>query len=266
MVESMLERICDVVRAAGAQMLAAHAERLQIHGSENVLEKSGHANFVTIYDQKIQAMLVQDLLEILPEASIIGEESGQDKFSDEMARGYAFVIDPIDGTSNFMKGYYPSVVSVGLLKDGMPEAGVIYCPASDQMFSAQKGKGAFENGRQIFVNKDPLSDCLVGLGTAPYYEDCREASMKMWAYYLDHGIDIRRSGSAAYDLCMVASGRIGLFAEARLCLWDYTAGACIVEEAGGRMMDCAGNTLQYRGKSGIIAVGAGIQNEEILYL
>ncbi len=269
MMDPLLQRLCYAVREAGSILLEAREMQMNQSAESSeicaLLEKSGHANFVTVYDQKVQTALVQSLETILPEAHFIVEENGQDQFTAEHAWGWTFIIDPIDGTSNFMKGYDPSVISVGLLKDGIPEIGIVFCPVSGQLFYAQKGKGAFENGRPIHVTGEPLSNCLVSLGTAPYYEDCREAVQKSWSYYLDRSIDIRRSGSAAYDLCMVASGRIGLFYEPRLCLWDYAAGACILEEAGGVITDPCGKPMTYRGPSGILARGSGIAKEVILW-
>ncbi len=263
--ENVLDKICDVVRRTGRILLEARESNSENTVIDALLAKSGHANFVTLYDQKVQAELMRSLAVILPEAHFIGEENDLDAFLEEDASGWTFVIDPIDGTSNFMKGYFPSVVSVGLFKDGDPEIGVVYCPMSDQMFCAQKGRGAFENGRPIHVTDASLSDCLVSLGTAPYYPDCRKAVQEAWRYYIDHSIDIRRSGSAAYDLCMVASGRIGLFYEPRLCLWDFAAGACILEEAGGILTDSCGKPVTYRGPSGILARGSGIADADVLW-
>ena len=112
-------------------------------------EKSGHANFVTEYDRKVQEFLFEELARILPEASFVGEEDGAERFREEYRTGFSFVIDPIDGTTNFIKAYRPSVTSIGLLLDGKPFIGVIYNPYQGVLYSAERGKGAFRNGTPI---------------------------------------------------------------------------------------------------------------------
>ena len=211
------------------------------------------------------AGVLKELSRILPEAHFVGEEEGQEIFLPEYGKGFTFVVDPIDGTSNFMRDYELSVTSIALLKDGRPYIGVIYNPYADRIFYAEKGCGAFENGRQIFTSPDPLSHSLVSMGTAPYYADeITHSAFEIGNWYLKRSIDIRRSGSAAWDLCLIASGRTGLFYEPLLCLWDYAAGACILEEAGGTITDMHGEILAYRGKSSILAVTAGVAKEDYL--
>ena len=125
-----IESITSIARDAGKIMLEAKRPK--------IMEKEGHANFCTEFDEKIQAFLIEKLKEIAPEASFLGEEDGQDEFLEKMRRGLCFVIDPIDGTSNFIYEYRPSVVSIGLLKDGAPFIGVVYNPYDDMMFLAKK--------------------------------------------------------------------------------------------------------------------------------
>ena len=223
------------------------------------VSKEGHANFVTKYDRLVQEYLIDALKGLLPEASFVGEEEGQEAFREEYKKGYTFVIDPIDGTSNFMKGYRPSVTSIGLLLNGAPYLGVVYSPFTEELFSAEKGQGAACNGKTLLPCEDPLDRSLVLMGTAPYYEThVSKSAFLLGHYYLLNSIDIRRSGSAAYDLCQVATGRAGLFYEPRLCLWDYTAGAVILEEAGGVITDMLGKPLTYAGKSSILAATKGV--------
>ena len=220
--------------------------------------KTGHANYVTEYDSRVQEYLLQRLSAVLPEANFVGEENGKEVFREEYAKGYTFVVDPIDGTSNFMKAYRPSVTSIALLKDGKPWIGVIYNPYTDQMFHAQAGCGAYENDSRIFSSEAPLSDSLVSMGTAPYYEEeVSRSAFLLGHWYLLRSIDIRRSGSAAWDICMVAAGHIGLFFEPRLCLWDFAAGACILQEAGGSITAMDGTELNWRTSSSILAVSRG---------
>ena len=249
----LLQNIMDAARGAGK--IIKEASDRKIAG----ISKEGHANFVTKYDALVQEYLLDRLSQILPEAHFVGEEEGKEVFLEEYRQGYTFVIDPIDGTSNFMKGYRPSVTSIGLLKDGRPELGVIYQPYTDEMFWAERGEGAYHNGVKLHTSASPLSDSLVSLGSAPYYgERISRMAFDLGHWYLQRSIDIRRSGTAAWDLCQVASGVTGVFFEPVLCLWDYTAGACILEEAGGKITDLRGRELDYTGKSSILAVSGGV--------
>lgn len=259
--QHILTDIREAALEAGAIMRSAHEGQDEISPDKI---KAGHANFVTIYDKRVQEFLTGRLGEILPEAHFVGEENGKDAFDVSFRRGFTFVVDPIDGTSNFMNNYGPSVTSIGLFKDGKPFIGVVYNPWQEVMFSAAEGVGAFENGKTIHSSNEPLSMSLVSFGTAPYYPNLRDQVWKVGSFYLDRCVDLRRSGSAAWDLCMVASGRTGLFVEPLLQLWDYAAGAVILTEAGGRITDLAGKELDFCGASSIAAASAGVSRADYL--
>ena len=218
----MLEKIVNVVRECGAIVKNA-----QIHHVE--LKNQDRRNLLTEYDLKVQAILQQKLKEILPEASFFGEEGEHNYHRD----GYCFVCDPIDGTTNFVKGCNFSSISVALLKDGKPVLGVVYNPYVDEMFTAEKGKGASLNGQPIRTTQDCLADSLITFGTGvmdlseigdvfDYAKKCFMAA-----------IDVRRCGSAALEICNLACGRIGYFFEFKLSPWDYSAAVLIAQEAGG---------------------------------
>ena len=227
--------------------------------------KTGHANFATEYDNRIQEFLQEKLSSILPEAHFVGEENGKEVFLPEYEKGYTYVVDPIDGTSNFMKSYRPSVTSIAVLKDGRPHIGVVYNPYTDEMYSAEAGCGAFLNGQRFLSSDEPLSDSLTAMGTAPYYaEEVSHSAFMIGSWYLQRCIDIRRSGTAAWDLCMVAAGHLGLFFEPWLCLWDYAAAGCILTEAGGLITDLYGDDLSWRGASSIAAASRGVRKEDYL--
>ncbi len=230
----LLKKITDAVREAGSIML--HADRSQ----SSIDEKAGHGNFVTVYDKRIQKMLKESLLKILPEAVFVGEE---EDIHASVEKGYAFIVDPIDGTTNFIKDYHMSVVSVGLILDGEKYMGVVYNPYSDEMFTAIRGQGAYLNGKPIRVSSELLENGIVLFGTAPYYEDLSRRSFEMAFDYFKKALDVRRSGSAAFDLCSIAAGRAELFFELSLSPWDYAAGALIVEEAGGKVTTIEGKPL-----------------------
>ena len=185
--EKLMEKIKDITREAGEIMLTA------VH--PKVMEKGGHANFVTETDEKIQAFLIENLKTVLPDAAFLGEEDGQDVFTEKMSSGYCFVIDPIDGTSNFLYSYRPSVISVGLLKDGKPYMGVIYNPFENMMLHAVSGQGAFSNGEKITSSESPLSESLALFGTSPYYDGFRDRTFALAKDLLPLCVDLRRSGS-----------------------------------------------------------------------
>lgn len=227
----LLTRITDAVRTCGEIIL--HADR----NKSCIDEKAGHANFVTAYDKRVQQELQKRLLEILPEAVFVGEEEDNHTSA---AKGYVFIVDPIDGTTNFIKDYHMSAISVGLVLDGERYMGVVYNPYLDELFTAVRGQGAYLNGAPIHVSSEPLENGVVLFGTSPYYEELNQKSFEMAYSYFKSSLDVRRSGSAALDLCSVAAGRAELYFELRLCPWDFAAGSLIVEEAGGKVTTVEG--------------------------
>lgn len=245
--EQLLGQITKAVRECGEIIL--HADR----SKTGIDEKAGHANFVTEYDKKVQAELQKRLLSFLPEAVFVGEE---EDIHASVEKGYAFIVDPIDGTTNFIRDYHVSAISVGLTKDGRQYMGVVYNPYLDELFTAVKGKGAFLNGKPIHVSEQPLGNGVVLFGTSPYYEELNEASFKMAFTYFKKSLDVRRSGSSAIDLCNIAAGRAELFFELKLSPWDYAAGSLIVEEAGGRVTDIDGGKITLSEGCSILATNA----------
>lgn len=245
--EQLLENIIHAVRACGTIILNADRTKSGID------EKAGHANFVTAYDKKVQSELQKRLLEILPEAVFVGEE---EDVHASVKDGYAFIVDPIDGTTNFIKDYHASAISVALIKDAKRYMGVVYNPYLDEVYTAVKGKGAFLNGSPIQVSRQPLENGIVIFGTATYYEEYAKATFDMAYDYYCKALDVRRSGSAALDLCNVAAGRAELFFELRLCPWDYAAGSLIVEEAGGVVTTIDGGELPLNEGCGVLATNA----------
>ena len=247
----IVDNIIEVVKEAGEIMLSAKRPK--------IMEKSGHANFCTETDEKIQAFLILRLTGVLPEAKFLGEEDGKDEFESKMSEGYCFVIDPIDGTSNFIYEYRPSVISVGLLKDGEPYLGVVYNPYDDMLFSAIKGQGAYLNGEKIMSSDAPLKDSLAVFGTAPYYTELRDKTLDIVKNILPMCVDLRRSGTAAWDMCCVAMGRCSLYFELKIQLWDYAAAALIAQEAGCKVTDTSGKPLSYRGASSALCMARGVK-------
>ena len=209
-------------------------------------------------------MIFEEMKKLLPEAKFLGEEEGKNEFREEYRSGYTFVIDPIDGTANFMTGVRPSVSSIGLLKDGKPWLGVICNPYEGLVFSAVRGRGAFCNGKPIHSSERPLKYSLAVVGTAPSFEKLYDMTFALARRYMELSMDIRHSGAAAWNLCQLACGRIGLMYELRLSLWDFTAGAVIAEEAGAVITDPLGRPLTFDGPSGVVAASCGVAKEEYL--
>lgn len=146
-----------------------------------------------------------------------------------------------------------SAISVGLALDGERYMGVVYNPYLDEMFTAVRGQGAFLNGMPIHVSPEPLENGVVLFGTAPYYEELNQKSFELAYDYFKRSLDVRRSGSAALDLCSVAAGRAELFFELRLCPWDFAAGSLIVEEAGGKVTTVEGAQLTLEAPCSLLA-------------
>ena len=252
----LLEGIVSAAREAGAIMSDAG------HIRETVAAKEGHANYVTAYDKRVQKLLFARLAVLLPEARFIGEEDGADIFTEEDRHGFAFCVDPIDGTTNFMTGFRPSVTSIALLRDGLPWLGVVYNPYQDMLFTGIRGGGAFLNGKPIHSSAEPLSRSIISFGTAPYYPEYAAETFALCAYYLPRCIDLRRTGSAAWDLCLMAQGVTGLFYETQLQLWDYAAAGLIAGEAGCRLTALTGDPLPWNGPSSVICASQGVQCED----
>ena len=219
--EKLYEQICAAVREAGAIVLQATAE------GKNVREKTSRHDLVTAYDARVQRFLQERLLALLPEAGFLGEEDGGRL---EAASAWRFIVDPIDGTMNFIRTLRRSCISVGLAQGERMEFGVVYDPYHDELFTAVRGAGAFLNGAPIHVSDCDMAHALVYIGS-----------------------DIRRSGSAALELCDVACGRVEAYFEYRLSPWDYAAGSLIVTEAGGSITDLDGGGLRFDQKCSVAA-------------
>lgn len=242
--KEVVNKICSLVRECGKVMLNADREKMAID------IKSGVADLVTEYDKGIQEQLKVGLKSILPEAKFIGEEGSNDELTDE---GYAFIVDPIDGTTNFVKDYHMSAISVALLNGKDVVAGVVYNPYLDETFYAIKGEGAFCNGKRISVSSQPIDKALVIFGSSPYDKSLFPKTIEVLSEYFYKVLDIRRSGSAALDLCCIASGRADLFFELQISPWDFAAGKLLIEEAGGVVTTLDGAPLTFDGKTSILA-------------
>lgn len=238
----MVKRITQAVKEAGKIMLSAHNQE------DAVTAKEGKKNFVTKYDVAVQNFLFEELGKTFPDAEFIGEE-GENNFS---VKGLRFIIDPIDGTTNFMQDYHCSCISVALCEGDEVIAGVVYNPYTNEIFTAEKGKGAYLNGERIAVSERPLSDGLALFGTSPYHPENTDETFALLRKVFDLSRDIRRSGTASYDICMIACGRGEVFFEKGLQPWDIAAGTLIVKEAGGIVINYEGEEISLSAPNDII--------------
>lgn len=218
-----LEKIIDAVKAAGKIYKGAK-------GHIQAQEKGSNVNLVTQFDKDIQDFLFVKMSEIIPDCSFLGEEEEGNK---ELKDGYCFIIDPIDGTTNFIKGFKHSAISVGLAFNKELIMGVVYDPDKDDIYYAERGCGAFLNGEKIEVSKEPLESSLVLFGTCPYEHELAHKTFAFTEEIFYKCLEVRRTGSAALDICYVASGKADLYYELILRPWDYAGASVILREAGG---------------------------------
>lgn len=229
--------------------------------------KSVHTDIVTEADQAAEALIVPALHAAYPDHHIVGEEGSAVGAPPEEAQ-YFWYIDPIDGTTNFANGIPYFSVSIALAnKNRQPLVGVVYNPVSDELFSAAKDFGATLNDRAIHVTtKSDLSQCVIASGFPYHKATSEDNNLREWATLLVRTRDLRRTGSAALDLCYVAAGRYDGYWEQSLNAWDFLAGVICVREAGGTVSDYMGNQnpdIFYHGR---ILASNGLIHDEIVGL
>jgi myo-inositol-1(or 4)-monophosphatase len=224
----MLELAIRAAREAGAILRHYAGRQIQI-------EHKGRINLVTEVDLASERHIKELISTHYPQHRILAEESGASCVSGPPS-DYCWIIDPLDGTTNYAHGYPCYGVSIGLERKGEMILGVVYDPTRDELFAAERGAGATLNGRSIRVSRiDRLEQALVISGF-PY--DVRERMddyLPAWQRFLAHAQAVRRDGAAALDLCYVAAGRLDGFWEFGLQPWDTAAGWIMIEEAGGRV-------------------------------
>lgn len=251
--------ICTVMQAAERK-----AAELILHAHGVMTErKSGARDVVTQYDRAVQQLLMDELRAAVPEAHFFCEEMNE---REKLDSPQLFIIDPIDGTMNFVHGLHHSCISAAYMSGGELRAAAICNPYADELFTAVKGAGAFVNGRPIHASDAPLAETLVCCGTTPYNPELADRCFAIMKRAFLAGLDIRREGAAALDLCTVAAGRAGVFFELGLSLWDYAAGKLIVEEAGGVCRTLAGEALPCDASRPSVVAGGRRAVEDLLRL
>jgi myo-inositol-1(or 4)-monophosphatase len=220
-------------------------------------EVKGLNNFVSYVDKGSEKMLVEKLGKILPEAGFLTEEGTVQK----EGLKYCWVIDPLDGTTNFLHGLKPYAISIGLMEYDDVIAGVVFEVDGNETFTGWKDGGAWLNGKPIHVSPaSKLADSLIATGL-PYSEfDRLEPYMNCLTYFCKHTHGIRRLGSAAMDLAYVSCGRYEVFYEYGLHPWDIAAGIIILREAGGKISDFSGNENKLTGAE-IVAANSLVYDE-----
>jgi myo-inositol-1(or 4)-monophosphatase len=221
----------------------------------------GPANFVSAADRRAEETLKEELLRARPGYGFLGEEGGAHEGDDKTHR---WIVDPLDGTTNFLHGLPQFAISIALEREGAIVAGLVYNPVTDEMFTAEKGKGAFLNEQRIRVAaRRRLSDAVVGCDLPHRGRVENELSYKELAAVQNESVAaLRHFGAAALDLAFVAAGRLDLYWEHNLHPWDVAAGIILVREAGGYVTDTDGGEDIFD-KGGIVA-GNEILHRELL--
>jgi myo-inositol-1(or 4)-monophosphatase len=233
-----------MAREAGSLVMEYFRQHVKI-------EYKGDVDLVTVADRKSEALILERIRLQFPQHNVMGEEGTRI----ETGSDYRWYVDPLDGTTNFAHGYPVFCVSLGVERRGQRVAGVIYDPTRDEMFSAELGSGARLNDSAIGVSATSnLGECLIGTG---FPSQKRHKNPNIYFYHQltlrTHGV--RRAGSAAIDLCNVASGRYDGFWEFNLNPWDTAAGVLIVEEAGGKVTDFSGGPFQIASRETLASNG-----------
>jgi len=251
-------KAAEIAREAGAKLREFFAQGVET-------EYKGDVDLVTVADRTVEKLIKTRLGETFPEHGIYGEEGTRERMQGE----FRWYVDPLDGTTNFAHGFPQFCVSMGLEQrppgkaedeDGTLVAAVIYDPLRDELYTAERGQGARLNGRPMKVSRVPeLAEALLSTG---FPSRKRHASPNVHFYQeftlRSHGV--RRAGSAALDLAYVASGRLEAFWEFNLNPWDTAAGILLVEEAGGKVTDFAGNPFKLDSRE-VLASNGLIQGE-----
>ena len=220
----------------------------------------GPANFVTNADRRAEQTLRDELMAARPGYCFVGEEGGRIEGAD---KSHTWYVDPLDGTTNFLHGIPQFAVSIGLEREGTLIAGLVFNPISDEMFIAERGKGAFLNDQRIRVaGRRHMADAVVACGLPHRGRGDLALFRTEFVAVQEQVTGLRRFGSAALDLAFIAAGRFDLYWERNLSSWDVAAGTLIVREAGGFVTDCDGGEDMFT--TGHISAGNDTLHKELL--
>jgi myo-inositol-1(or 4)-monophosphatase len=218
----------------------------------------GPANFVSSADRRAEQTLYQELSKARPGYGFLGEEGGRREGTD---KSHTWIVDPLDGTTNFLHGIPQFAIAIALDREGMVVAGLVYNPASEEMFIAERGKGAFMNEQRIRVaSRKRLAEAVIGCGLPHLGRGDLALARRETGAMQEHVAGLRRFGAAALDLAWVAAGRLDGYWERDVKPWDMAAGLILVREAGGFVCDCDGGNDMFA-KGHIVAGNEAIQKE-----
>ena len=230
---ALMNVMVAAVRKAGRSLSRDYGEVAQLQVSVK-----GPANFVSAADMKAEEILYRELAKARQGYTFLMEERGEVPGADKTHR---WIVDPLDGTTNFLHSIPLFAISVALEREGEIVAGVIYNPASDELYTAEKGKGAFVNDRRLRVaSRRTLADCVVAIGIPPKGRPGLKQFHVECAAAIHETAGVRSTGAASLDLAWVASGRFDAYIERGLKPWDIAAGILLVREAGGNVTDADG--------------------------
>lgn len=239
----------DFAREAGAIVLEGY-------GREHAPERKGRIDLVTEYDRRSEERLLALIAARFPGHAVLAEESGA--HASARGAGVRWILDPLDGTTNFAHNYPFFAVSVGVEIEGVMAAGAVYDPVRDEMFSAAHGEGATLGRRPIRVSAcERIEDALLVTGFPYDVREFPERHLPLFREFLVQAQGVRRDGSAALNLCYLATGRFDGFWEGNLSPWDVAAGSLIVREAGGVITDYSGGAFRLDGRQ-VCAAGAAL--------
>ncbi len=250
----MISDIENVAMRAARAAGRVHMSRLR---RISITRKSNALDLVTEADREAEAAVIGIIRRAYPDHAVLAEETGQSAQRSE----HRWIIDPLDGTTNFAHGYPQFCVSIGYERRGRMEFGVVYDALKKECFAARRGKGAKLNGKPIRVSKTPrLASALLGTGFPYDRRERRRFYMCFWENFMTRVQGVRRTGAAALDLCYVACGRVDGFWEFGLKAWDVAAGSLIVEQAGGRVTNMDGTPLDLDGRR-VLATNRRVHRE-----
>ena len=243
--------VCDIAKSAGSYIKEERAK----FSLSKVERKHAH-DYVSYVDKGSEQRIVSALRQLLPEAGFITEEGSAGHDQEQLV----WVIDPLDGTTNFIHQYAPYAVSIALMQGQQVIIGVVYEICANECYYAWQGGGAYLNGEAIHVSQQKIEDALLCL-QLPYNSEAYKPTAKHFIdTFYGHCASIRMNGSAAMSLCYVAAGRLDGYAEQYIGQWDYMAGSLIVMEAGGIVTDYSGSAEFTRGNS-VVATNGIIQQD-----
>ena len=246
-----IEQLTSIVR---------DASRLMVTDGFEIEQKGGCANIVTSSDVAVQNFLCQRLSEAMPGSGFLCEE--KDVY--DIEHEYTWIIDPIDGTANYSRGIGQCAICVGLKHADEIQMGVVYIPRTNELFHAERGKGAYLNGIRIHVSERPFANAVLCTALPVYHKEHASVCSEIIVEAFANCNDIRRFGACAPELCYVAMGRCELYFEYILSPWDYASASLIVTEAGGVISSINGNKVSLTRPTGVIAANNMANHRQML--